>query len=1317
MQQLQELANERAQTEASVAGTLSMELKAAESNYRGHVSRITTDFGLRRRQLENDFAQAKQQANDTCNEKTAKLQRGYDEKRAQIESNYKKSALAIERNKKESEWQALAVFDAAKDGPQQMLDQASKRLLAKRQQINGLGRDANTLMSMRRLLAAAEKAEPTLDVEPELDEDESADSIIAASGIAEPINAEPASAEQRQQTNLNRLHQAVLTLQGQRLPSVLLEGIRPWGWWLATCALAAAASGPFAGWSAWQTPLLGLVVGSVLSVVFYFLVGDKAKQQSISQFAKIVGLLQQADELEETAQEEARDKSRREAEKINQAKHDALAAAQAKRDEAASKNEARRQAESEHIQRLLDEGNTLALQTRDEALAAAEEKFPPLLDELAKERRTEEQRVADESERRQQQIQTQHDTAWQTMADTWREGFQAVSTELAAMRTTCQQLFPDWSTTEWSDWQRPADPPHAIQFGTCMLPLSVVKNGNSEDPRLQPSETQFELPALMPFDELPRLVVTAEGAGRKAAVDVLQAMMLRFLTAIPAGKLRFTVIDPSALGENFAAFMHLADCDEQLIGTRIWTDSRQIEERLTLLSDHMEKVLQKFLRNEFATLREYNEQAGEVAEPYHVLVVANFPSGLSDASMRKLQTIATAGPRCGVYTLMSVDTEVKLPANFDLSPLLKDAVHLQWVKDRLQWNYPLYEKLPLQLDHVPPRDRLNDLLHAAGEASQQASRVEVPFRVVAPPADELWTGSTARELVVPVGRSGAKDLQALRLGRGTSQHVVISGKTGSGKSTLLHALITNLALHYSPDEVEFYLVDFKKGVEFKAYATGELPHARVIAIESEREFGVSVLERLDVELRQRGERFRELGVQDLAGARKACDDKLPRILLVIDEFQELFVTDDKLSQDAALLLDRLVRQGRAFGIHVLLGSQTLAGAYSLARSTIGQMAVRIALECSEADAHLILSDDNPAARLLSRPGEAIYNDQNGLTDGNSPFQVVWLPDEERQEYLATIRSQLPQDEAAHEPAIVFEGNVPADPRDNQALVQLIEQNDQAAASEPQVWLGSAVRIEPPTSIILRRQSGNNLLVVGQEESLAIGLMTTAVVALAAQRSGTGPAVTVLDGTRPESSEQAAWHELAAALPGKVKVHKPNEVTDVIASLAVEVARRGEASTESTNGTESAHAAHFLVVHDLAQFRNLRQTEEEFSFSSKSADKPIAADKQFRTLLAEGPAVGVHILIWCDSYNGLTRFVDRLTLRELDFRVALQMSAADSTSLIDSPAAGRIGEQRAVFYRDDLGTQVKFRPYGRPNADWLGWVTEQLAIEKVAGPNG
>ena len=65
----------------------------------------------------------------------------------------------------------------------------------------------------------------------------------------------------------------------------------------------------------------------------------------------------------------------------------------------------------------------------------------------------------------------------------------------------------------------------------------------------------------------------------------------------------------------------------------------------------------------------------------------------------------------------------------------------------------------------------------------------------------------------------------------------------------------------------------------------------------------------------------------------------------------------------------------------------------MARTTLGQMVIRIALQCNEADAYLIMDDNNPAPRLLSRPGEGIYNDMAGMLEGNSPFQVVWLPDQ------------------------------------------------------------------------------------------------------------------------------------------------------------------------------------------------------------------------------------------------------------------------------------------------------------------------------------
>ncbi len=517
--------------------------------------------------------------------------------------------------------------------------------------------------------------------------------------------------------------------------------------------------------------------------------------------------------------------------------------------------------------------------------------------------------------------------------------------------------------------------------------------------------------------------------------------------------------------------------------------------------------------------------------------------------------------------------------------------------------------------------------------------------------------------------------------------------------------MTNLALRYSPDEVELYLVDFKKGVEFKAYARTGLPHARVVAIESEREFGLSVLQRLDAELRSRGDLFRGQGVQDVKNYRAAQPAaRLPRILLIIDEFQELFVEDDRISQEAALLLDRLVRQGRAFGIHVLLGSQTLGGAYTLARSTIGQMAVRIALQCSEADAHLILSEDNTAARLLTRPGEAIYNDANGLYEGNHPFQVVWLPDHERDDYLQRIGQFAAQRHCSVTPAIVFEGNVLADPNDNPLLRELLTAPSwpETAPSVP-AWLGSAVAIKDPTAAAFVRQNGSNLLMVGHREEASLGVLSACFVSLAAQLApstgeGSGTRFYILDGMRSDAPEIGFWNRLATVAPHGVKLAGVRDAPELIAEIAGELASRQQEEGEDRPSI-------YLFVYNLGRFRDLRR-EEDFGFSSGD-DTPPSPAKQFTTILREGAPLGIHTLIWCDTYSNVTRMLDRQNLRDFEMRVLFQMNPNDSSNLMDTPEASRLDVHRAFFYDEAQGRTEKFRPYGMPSNEWLAWVKKQL----------
>jgi DNA segregation ATPase FtsK/SpoIIIE, S-DNA-T family len=1297
MQQLQQLADRRAQQEQVLSAALASELGDAEKEFEETSRRLCQEHAEKRRDLEAKYAEAKRTALAAFDSDMREAE--FERSDALKAAEHRRDAIVVgaEHHAKEAEWQALSLYDAQKNKPFELVEAAALRITARRRQTDGLERDAHTLLAMRGLSKLAESFDWRAALAELEDGDEEAEST--------PPPQKPATAEERHNATLAELHDAVIRLQDLKIPSLFNEGGRRWAWVAAAIILGTLLGGlvGFLSPMGWVIGLAaGFALGLILAVLVLTVIVPRGRRASLLQYAVIRRMLEQARQLEADATAESRAASDRMTQEIIRRRDHELASSKARRDKAVNDAQAVFAAESAKLEPRFAERKGAVTAERDRLLAGAEENYPPLLKKADEERSRGDEENARRFEQRRQEANAKHDAAWQAMADEWFSGFRAISGELEGMQERCQRLFANWDE-DFAAWQRPTEPPEAIRFGECPLPLQLVKHGLPEDKRLDPGIRRLVLPASMAFQEQPRVVVSADGPGRKAAVEVLQLLMLRFLTSMPAGKLRFTILDPVGLGENFAAFMHLADYDEQLIGSRIWTDPKQIDERLSLVTEHMEKVLQKYLRNEFATIHEYNQTAGEVSEPYHVVVAANFPAGFSDAAARKLVSISQSGPRCGVFTLLSIDTQLRLPHEFKLQDLLSDAVHLQWAQERLVWNYPLFEKLPLEMDRLPDSERMIDVLRLAGQQSREASKVEVPFSLVAPKADEVWAGNSARELVVPIGRAGAKELQSVRLGIGTSQHALISGKTGSGKSTLLHAIITNAALHYSPDQVELYLIDFKKGVEFKAYANGRLPHARVIAIESEREFGVSVLERLDVELRRRGELFRTHGVQDLAGFRHAAPDiPMPRTLLIIDEFQELFVADDKLAQDAALLLDRLVRQGRAFGIHVMLGSQTLAGAYSLARSTLGQMAVRIALECSEADAHLILSDENTAARLLSRPGEAIYNDQNGLVEGNHPFQVVWLPDPQRQQYLQSLREQPVLRLPTTDPTIVFEGNVPADPRDNPELVAAIEHPERTTHQEPKIWLGSAVRIEPATHLMLRRQGGHNLAIIGQDERMAAGMLANAVVALAAQHGEAGAKFTVLDGTRPDSAVLGLWPQVAAAVGDTVvDVAPPRGAAHAITALADEVARRSQSP-------EERYGSIYLVIYDLAQFRDLRVTEDDFSFSfSSSNGKSPSPDKRFREILKEGPLVGVHVLLWCESYNSMTRSIDRVTMREIEYRVAMQMSAGDSTSLIDSPAATLLGEHRALLYRDDLGTQTKFRPYGRPTEEWLAWAARQL----------
>lgn len=897
----------------------------------------------------------------------------------------------------------------------------------------------------------------------------------------------------------------------------------------------------------------------------------------------------------------------------------------------------------------------------------------------------------------------------------WRNVVLPLLAEFQAAGPLADQLFPPWRAELWKHFRLPDHFAQAARFASLTVDLAKFFEAPSANTDFAlPDTKQLNVPLTLVLPEHASLLFETKNSGHEQVIGALNNLVLRLLTSAPPGRLTFTIFDPVGLGQNFAGIMHLADYEERVINSRIWTQQAQFEQRLADLSEHIEKVTQMYLRNEYASLAEYNAQAGRLAEKYHFLVIADFPVNFSDLAVKRLQSVAASGPRCGVHLLIHWDQRKPAPVEFVPDELRKNSICVVPKGDGFAIANSNWEGTKLSLDAPPDAELATQLLQQIGKDSTDSYRVEMPFEEVAPNENEMWSLDTTTELRVPVGRTGATKLQYLALGQGTRQHGLIAGKTGSGKSTLFHVIITNLALWCSPDQVEFYLVDFKKGVEFKCYATHKLPHARVIAIESDREFGLSVLQRVDEELKRRGDLFRKLGAQDLAGYKRAGGDQaMPRVLLLIDEFQELFVEDDRVSQGAALLLDRIVRQGRAFGIHVLLGSQTLGGAYSLARATIGQMVVRVALQCNEADAYLIMSEDNPAPRLLSRPGEAIYNDDGGSLQGNSPFQVVWLPDQMRDEWLAKVaerrsptrrvsgdESQRTGSESGaplREP-IVFEGNAPASVRDNPVLRELLAARPSKPTTASRIFLGAPNSIKGPTEAVFRRASGNHLLIIGQRDEAALGMLGVALVSLAAQHPPGAARFFVLDASAPDSPEAKFLEHAVRIVPHEAKLVRAGELDDVMAALAAEQQRRADEPGAAAPET-------FLLVHRLQQLKKLRFDEEmSFSLDDRAAGNPGLL---FNKLICEGASLGLHVIATCDTYNNVMRMLSRKAVSEFEMRVVFQMSANDSASLIESPAANNLGLHRAILYNGHEGWTETFRPYALPNDAWLAEAGKNL----------
>lgn len=874
--------------------------------------------------------------------------------------------------------------------------------------------------------------------------------------------------------------------------------------------------------------------------------------------------------------------------------------------------------------------------------------------------------------------------------------------------------------------------PEAVEIGWIRIDLDQWDKDSLNEPVLELVREYFSYALrteygnsclLLPFgqsfkDERINKLVSYDMSSRDISLEYIRALEMRMFMSIPCGKLRVTMIDPVDSGSNFSMFSCLGDDDERIISTRIWCDSDRIKERLGLLISQIEHVNQDCLRNEYDDIVDYNIAVGKNAEPLQALFIADFPKRFDQESCEMLEKIVSSGPKCGIYTFITGSVSEIDNSKFDIRGVLNGVQEIKCKNQQFTYSYGSRTQTMNEIA-LPEKEEQPEIFETLINGIKTSDRIIIYFDEI---ADELtkhkekwFKFDDSNGIDVPVGLEGASRTVQIHLGGEliTQHHALISGTIGSGKSTLLHTIIMSILLRYSPEDVQIYLLDFKRGVEFKVYAESKLPNFRVISLDTEPEFGLAVLQSLEQEQAERAQEFHDKGCDNIERYNELAeadpyDDiyKIPRIVVIVDEFHEMFAnTDSTITKECERLLEQVVRQGRAMGIHVILASQTLPD--NLAR-IYGQIMNRVALQSTASSAQYILDSNNDIIDKLVNvdPGKGVFNDGGGNRDANHEFRVALFREDEQRQLLDEI---LQQQEICEQDGLFGEFGFEK-PRlllssiqdDNEnPLNRFVETGEIPRRMEfgCPLYLGEEIAMINEFGVRLTSRRAQNLLILGADQkraALLYGFSAMSILFNAFRRNNNmlpeQPVITFFDfGKNPSLNRRITrsnfdiMNELSARFPQAIRVFSRESLMDGIEILQREY--------EQNAGMKDNH---YVIFAGLNRARRLLDTDRAYAMPPK---------KIFENLVKFGPENGYNYIIWANEPSGFCNFYGEL-LPEFDYRLVYDLKEEEYETVIKSSAMDTAFNNNVISYNPDEDNK-KVRIYSMPLLGWISKFMERL----------
>lgn len=448
--------------------------------------------------------------------------------------------------------------------------------------------------------------------------------------------------------------------------------------------------------------------------------------------------------------------------------------------------------------------------------------------------------------------------------------------------------------------------------------------------------------------------------------NFIENVALQLLNVLPVGDLCVDVFD-------FGHRLRFRDLSQLQEHYTISLNAVQASKKFDAL-EQISQTRHHNLLSHHATLSEYNQQNSAFIEKYHVLIV-NFEDFPHDSALRKRIVAFFDSPLTAGFYFIGFGSESILSIENRATEYLLGRFPIIHAKNKkIAVNNSIFALA--ELAHGYDFDYVNENKSAIIEHLKGLVKTDNAT-------------DTIKILSTPIGKTadGRSDVNFVLGSENSNNHAFITGMTGTGKTTLLNNIILSVAENYTAQQLRLYLMDYKEGVEFGIFENH--PNCEKIFLDNQdTQAAIDLLEEFTGMIEARGKLFKEKRVPNIQKYNDLFPDKpLHRIILIIDEVQRLFDPNNfKQTQQFSGLLQNVVTRGRAFGLHIILATQSLRNS-NVSPAIMAQITLRLSFRlATEIDSETIFTFGNTAAAVTTVPTlkqyELIYNNNAGQIISN-----------------------------------------------------------------------------------------------------------------------------------------------------------------------------------------------------------------------------------------------------------------------------------------------------------------------------------------------